>query len=110
MLEIGRRLDLGEEALATNDRGQLGAKHLERHAAVVAHVVGEEDCGHAALPDLSLDAIAVGKVGGYTNQRVSHRSRIWHRDPEESSAASTRCHPRATSTSPQRICAPLGAS
>lgn len=36
MLEVGRRLDLDQEAPGAHDRRQLGPQHLERDPAVVA--------------------------------------------------------------------------
>ena len=41
---------LGQEPLAAQDGRQLGAQHLERHLAVVPHVIREVDHGHAAPP------------------------------------------------------------
>ena len=62
MLEVGGGLDLGQEPLGADDRGQLGAQHLDRHLAVVLEVLGEVDRGHAAGAQLPLDAVAVGEV------------------------------------------------
>ena len=54
------------------DGGQLGPEHLERHLAVVAHVVGEVDRGHAALAHLALEAVAVGEGGAQVRERLGH--------------------------------------
>ncbi len=64
MLQVGRGLDLGQEPLGADRGGEFGAQHLERDVAVVLEVVGEVDGGHAALPELALDAVAVGEGGG----------------------------------------------
>ena len=37
--------------------GELGMQHLEGDVAVVLEVVGEVDRGHAAAPELPLDAV-----------------------------------------------------
>src|SRR4029450_8664711 len=63
MLQIGRGLDLGEEAVRSNDRGQFGAEYLQGNLPIVPHIVGEIDGGHAALAQLPLDAVAVGEGG-----------------------------------------------
>ena len=47
--------------LRPDHRRQLRAQHLEGHLAVVAHVVGEVDRGHAPRAELALDAVAVGE-------------------------------------------------
>ena len=54
--------DLGEEALAAEHRGQLGAQDLEGDVAVVLEVVREIDRRHAARAELALDAVAVPRV------------------------------------------------
>ena len=72
VLEVGGGLDLGQEPLGAEDGGQLGTEHLERHLAVVAHVVGEIDGGHAALAHLALEAVAVGQGGAQVRERLGH--------------------------------------
>ena len=39
MLEIGGGLDLGEEALGPDHRGQLGAQHLEGNPAIMTEIL-----------------------------------------------------------------------
>ena len=39
---------------------------FHRHLAVVLHVLGQEDDGHAAGAELALDAVAPGEGGGQT--------------------------------------------
>ena len=75
MLQIGGGLDLGQEPLGAEHRGQLAAQHLERDLAVVPQVVREIDRGHAALAELALDAVAVGQRRGQALVRVTHRGR-----------------------------------
>ena len=55
VLQVGGELDLGQEPLGADDRGELGPQHLERHLAVVPEVVGEVDRRHAARADLALE-------------------------------------------------------
>src|SRR2546428_14123420 len=64
MLQIGRDLDLGEEPLGAEHRGQLGLEDLDRDLAVVFQVLREIPRGHPASPELALDAVAVGEDGG----------------------------------------------
>jgi len=58
VLQVRRRLDLGQEALGTDDGGELGLEHLQRDAAVVLLVARQVDRRHAALAELTLDAVA----------------------------------------------------
>ena len=48
MLQLRRRLDLGEKALGAERRGEVGVQHLDRDVAVVPEVVREIDGRHAA--------------------------------------------------------------
>ena len=61
MLEVRRRLDLGEETLAADDGRQLRLEDLERHAAVVPDVIGQVHGRHAAGAQLSLDTVTVAQ-------------------------------------------------
>ena len=63
MLELGDDVDLAEEPLGAQRRGELGPQDLERDLAVVLEVVGEVDGGHAALAELALDAVAAAEGG-----------------------------------------------
>jgi hypothetical protein len=58
VLEIRRRLDLGQKALRADDGRQLGLQNLEGDFPLVPEVVGQIDGGHAALPELALDPVA----------------------------------------------------
>ncbi len=59
--EASRDLDLAQEALGTEDRGEVGVQHLERHGAVVLEVFGEVHRGHPARAELALDGVTVGE-------------------------------------------------
>ena len=61
VLEVGGDLDLGQEALAAEDGGELGVQDLDGDLAAVLEVLGEIDGGHAALAQLALEAVAVGQ-------------------------------------------------
>ena len=54
-------LDLAQEALAAEGGRQLRPEHLDGDLAVVLQVVGEVDHGHAAAPELALEAVLAGK-------------------------------------------------
>ena len=66
--------DLGEESLGADDRGQFRPQHLDRDAAVVPDVLGQVDGGHAALPELALEAVAVRQGLGEAGKDVSQWS------------------------------------
>ena len=72
MLQAGRHLDFAEEALAAERGGELRAEHLECHEAAVAEVFRQVHGGHAAGPDLPLDAVAVGEGRGEAGEGVAH--------------------------------------
>ena len=58
MLQTGRGADLGQEALATERRAQVGMQHLDGDVAVVLEIVREVHGGHAAGAELAVEAIA----------------------------------------------------
>jgi hypothetical protein len=58
VLQVRRRLDLGEEPLGPDDSGQLWLEHLQRDLPLVLQVVGKIYRGHASLTELSLDVVA----------------------------------------------------
>ena len=58
MLELGRRLDFGQEPFGTNDGSQFGLKHLQRDLAFVLEVVCHVDGGHPALAQFWLNGLA----------------------------------------------------
>ena len=61
MLQVGRDLDLGEEAIHAEHRAELGLEHLERDLALVLDVLREVDGRHAAFAELALDGVAAGE-------------------------------------------------
>jgi hypothetical protein len=58
VLEVRRRLDLGQEPVGADDGRELRLEHLEGDPALVADVVGQVHRGHAALTDLALDQVS----------------------------------------------------
>jgi len=70
--ELGGELDLAQEALAPDRRGDVFAQHLDGHVAIVPGVVRQVHGGHAALPKLALDAVARAKGNGELLRRA-HR-------------------------------------
>jgi len=77
--ELGGDLDLAEEAVAAEGRGQLEAQNLQRHGAAELEISGEIDGGHPARAELALDGVAVDEG---TTKRVEnvHRSTAVLRD------------------------------
>ena len=77
MLQVGRELDLGQEPLGPDHRGELGAEHLEGHPPGMADVLGQVDRGHAAGADLALDPVAVGQGELEAGLRLGHGGGLW---------------------------------
>ena len=67
MVKLRDQPDFPEESLATKLGRHVGPQHLQRHIAVVLQIVREVDCGHPALAQFAVEAIAVaqgtGKLG-----------------------------------------------
>src|SRR4051794_35586508 len=59
MLQLRRRLDLGQESFRTECNAEVFVQDLDRDVSVVAEIVREIYCRHAARADLSLDAVPV---------------------------------------------------
>jgi hypothetical protein len=72
MLEPGGDLHLAREAARAHGGGDLGPQDLQGDLPVVLEVLGEIDGGHAALPELALEAIAVVKGGLQLGERLGH--------------------------------------
>jgi hypothetical protein len=64
VLQLGGGGDLLHEPLGAEDGSQLGFQDLDRDLAIVLQVLGEVHRGHAAPPQLALDAVALGERGG----------------------------------------------
>jgi hypothetical protein len=61
VLQPGGEPDLALKALGAERAGKIRMQHLERDRAVVPQVVGEEDGGHAAPPELALEGVRRGQ-------------------------------------------------
>ncbi len=61
MLQPRRQLDLALEPLGTMLRDQLRVEHLEGNGPLVPEIPGEEDHGHAAPAELTLEGVAATK-------------------------------------------------
>ena len=75
MLQPGGELDLALEALGTERGGELGMEHLEGDRPVVPEITGEIDGGHAAAPELALEAVALSQAFAKQDHRVGHGTR-----------------------------------
>ena len=60
MRQAGRDLDLADEPVVPERRGELGPENLEGDLALVLDVLRQVDGRHAALTEFPLDHIAVG--------------------------------------------------
>src|SRR5215471_17459996 len=63
MLQGSCDLDLAQEALRPDGSADFGVQHLDSHIAPVLDITGEIHRGHAALPELALQRIAVRERG-----------------------------------------------
>ena len=79
MLEVRGGLDLAQEALGTDDGGELRAEDLDRDGAIVPEVVREIDGGHAARTELPLDAVTVGQGRGEAGYGISQAGPLFPR-------------------------------
>jgi hypothetical protein len=75
MGEPSGELDLAEEAVGTEDGGQLGTEDLETDGTMVFEVGGQIDRGHAAAAEFPLDPVAVRESGGQALEVRAHRPR-----------------------------------
>jgi len=66
VLQVGGEPDLLKEALGSDHRRQLGPQDLEGDLTVVPQVLCQVHRGHAALPQLPLEAVAVGQCRSET--------------------------------------------
>jgi len=62
VIESGGELDFSQETLGAERMSQLGVKDFERDQPVVLEVPCEIHGGHAAAPEFTLGAIAIGKA------------------------------------------------
>jgi len=81
VLEPGRGLDLGKEALAPERGREVGVEHLDGDLAIMANVVRQVHGRHAALAQLPLDAVAVLEGGGEGGDAVGHTAICPRRGP-----------------------------
>ncbi len=88
VLEVGGGPDLGQKTLSTDDGGKLGPQHLDRDLAAVAQVVGQIHGGHAALPQLAVDPVAVGQT---CREAVERRAGHFSPPSISSTETSLRC-------------------
>jgi len=53
--------DFLQEPIASDHGREFRPQDLDRDLTIVLEVVGQVDCGHAALSQLPLEAVAVGE-------------------------------------------------
>jgi hypothetical protein len=73
-LETGRELDFALEALGTERGGQFRMQDLQGDWAVVPEIVGQKYGGHAASPELALDAVAISQTWLEPLAKICHSS------------------------------------
>ena len=70
-----RDLDLTQKALGSESRCEVGPQDLDRHLAVMPHVVGQVHRGHPPRTQLALDYVAALQGGVQAGNGVGHGSR-----------------------------------
>ncbi|HZI21522.1 MAG TPA: hypothetical protein VFD76_03370 [Gemmatimonadales bacterium] len=65
-------LDLAQEPLGAERRGDLGPEHFERDAAAVLQVGGEVNRRHPAMSELALDPVTPGEGGLEADRQIGH--------------------------------------
>ena len=53
--KTGAQANFPDEALRPDPGGDLGAKHLDRHRALMPEITSQVNRGHAPAPELPLD-------------------------------------------------------
>ena len=74
VLQRGGGLDLDDEPLGAEDRGELRLEDLERDLPVVLQVAGQVDRGHPTPAELTLDPVPIGQSGGDRRGAIYHGS------------------------------------
>ncbi len=74
MLQVRGDADLAEEPITAEGGGEFGMQHLEGDGPVVLDVVREEDRGHAAATELSLDRVGTGEAILEQETEIGHCS------------------------------------
>jgi hypothetical protein len=72
MLQPGGELDLALEPLGTQRVGEIGVQDLKRDRPVVPEILREEDRGHPAPAELTLDPVAIRQAAFKLLAQVSH--------------------------------------
>ncbi len=94
MLKGRGGLDLHHEPVGAQHRGQLGPQHLECDLAIVLEIGGEVDGGHPALPQLPLDAVAIGQDGSESLRSVGQGCLGGMNEGKKEAAPKLRVSPR----------------
>ena len=63
MVEPRGDLDLAQEAIGAERRGELGMKHLQRDKPLVPAVLSEVDGRHSTAPELTVDGVRLRQRG-----------------------------------------------
>ena len=76
VLQVCGRPDLGEEAVCSDDRGQLGLEDFEGDSSRVSLVEREVDRRHSPFTEPPLDVVLALEGRGQARQGVGHRANI----------------------------------
>ena len=76
MLQIRRRLYLGQKPLGADHGGKLWPQHLYRHPAIVFDILREVNGRHSARANLPLYPIAISERGSKPRKGFSHAVKL----------------------------------
>lgn len=72
MLQLCGGLDLAQEPFPAYGGGEVRMQNLDRDITFVAEIMGEVHRGHATLPELTFEPVAVGEHGAEPRERIAH--------------------------------------
>lgn len=75
--QLGRDPDLGEEPLPAERRREILEQHLDGHVTVVLEIAGQEDGGHAAVPDFPIYGVVASQGTLEALESFGHGFSIW---------------------------------
>jgi hypothetical protein len=70
--ELGRDIDLAQEAIGPERLTQLGPEDLDRDRSLVLEITGKKNDSHATPTELTLESITVGEGRLEEIQQIGH--------------------------------------
>jgi hypothetical protein len=76
VLQVGGGPDLAQETFCAERGGEVRVENLHRDTTRVLEILGEVDGSHAALAELTLDAVSVGERISQRRDAVVHEGAV----------------------------------